>query len=544
MKRPAILRLLSDKECRRGGWIVAGVFLRALLDFVGVAALLSVLLLLLSDEVYREYAWMMAVAGVGFMVLKNALTVWLDRCQSRYLLSLYKGLSARMLRTHYRNGLLFVRETGVSALTHEVNYVCYSFVLQVLAPLLRMAGESVVLLLLAVALTVYSPFLMLLLAACFIPAGWIYKKLMRSRLEAYGNRENQAKRSQWQIVQELFRGYAEVETNQAYEILCRRFDAGLDEISHNRERVETMQRLPAALMETAMALALLMLVLIGGEGDKLTATLGVFGVAAFRILPGVRSWLGGWMQLRNNTYTVDILTTALSETENTKEAVAEPLRFTRELRAEHLSFAYNEASGAVIEDFSLCIRPGERVGIQGASGIGKSTLFNLLLGFFPADSGKIYIDDVLLTPANRPAWHRLVGYVPQEVFILGGTVAENIALGQAPGTADRERLLAVLEQVRLTEWLHSLPDGLDTPLGESGCRLSGGQRQRIGIARALYKGAEILFFDEATSALDRQTEEEVIQLLGDLSTTHRKWTLLMIAHRESSLRICNRIITL
>lgn len=544
MKRPAMLRLLPDKEYRRGGWIVAGVFVRALLDFVGIAALLSVLLILLSDEAYREYAWMMAMAGVGFMVLKNALTVWLDRCQSCYLLSLYKNLSARMLHTYYRNGLLFVRETGVSALTHEVNYVCYAFVLQVLAPLLRMVGEGVVLLLLVGALTVYSPAMMLLLASCFIPAGWVYMRLMRRRLEMYGTEENRAKRRQWQIVQELFRGYTEVETNQAYKTLRRRFDAGLDEISRSRQQVETLQRLPAALIETGMAVALLLLVLTGGEGNALTVTLGVFGVAAFRILPGVRSLLGGWMQLRNNAYTVDILTTALSETENAEETSAASLRFTSELRAEHLSFAYNEAEGAIINDFSLCIRRGERVGIQGASGIGKSTLFNLLLGFFPAGSGKIYVDGVALTATNRSAWHRIVGYVPQEVFILGGTLAENIALGQTPGTADRERLLKVLEQVRLTEWLHSLPGGLDTPLGESGCRLSGGQRQRIGIARALYKGAEILFFDEATSALDGQTEEEVIQLLGDLSTTHCKWTLLMIAHRESSLRICNRIITL
>lgn len=544
MKQYAILGLVPADARRQGGWIVAGVLLRALLDFAGVAALLAILLLLLREDVHKHYIGMVALGGIVFMALKNGLAIWLDRRQSRYLLSLYKTFSARMLRTYYRNGLLFVRETGVSALTHEVNYVCYAFVLQVLAPLLRMVGEGVVLLLLVGALAVYSPAMMLLLACCFIPAGWVYMRLMRRRLETYGSEENRAKRRQWQIVQELFRGYTEVETNQAYETLRRRFDAGLDEISHSRQQVETLQRLPAALIETGMAVALLVLVLTGGEGNTLTVTLGVFGVAAFRILPGIRSLLGGWMQLRNNAYTVDILTTALSETENTEETSTASLRFTGELRAEHLSFAYNEAEGTIINDFSFCIRRGERVGIQGASGIGKSTLFNLLLGFFPASSGKISVDGVALTATNRPAWHRIVGYVPQEVFILGGTLAENIALGQTPEATYRDRLLRVLEQVRLTKWLHSLPNGLDTLLGESGCRLSGGQRQRIGIARALYKGAEILFFDEATSALDRQTEEEVIQVINDLSTANREWTLLMIAHRESSLRVCDRIITL
>ena len=182
------------------------------------------------------------------------------------------------------------------------------------------------------------------------------------------------------------------------------------------------------------------------------------------------------------------------------------------------------------------------MGISGESGIGKSTLFNLLLGFISPDEGRIAIDDILLTPAVRAAWHRRVGYVQQEVFILNGTLAENIALGC--GRLDRDRIRKVLKQVCLEEWVAGLPQGMDTLLGEGGGRLSGGQKQRVGIARALYKEADVLLLDEATSALDNETESAINGMLCGLMREYGNLTILTIAHRESSLAYCHRVITL
>ena len=165
-----------------------------------------------------------------------------------------------------------------------------------------------------------------------------------------------------------------------------------------------------------------------------------------------------------------------------------------------------------------------------------------MLGFLPPTDGKILIDGRELTVANCSEWHKLVGYVPQEIFIIEGTLTDNIVLGQPQ--ADRTKVIQVLEQVQLKEWADELPQGLDTPLGEYGSRLSGGQKQRIGIARALYKEAEVLFFDEATSALDNRTEQEINKALEILSLQHRELTLIVIAHRESSLAFCERILDL
>ncbi|MBQ1222463.1 MAG: ATP-binding cassette domain-containing protein, partial [Alistipes sp.] len=198
----------------------------------------------------------------------------------------------------------------------------------------------------------------------------------------------------------------------------------------------------------------------------------------------------------------------------------------------------------LFESLSLTIRKGERIGFRGVSGAGKTTLFNLLLGFYTPTEGRISIDGETLTEQNRRRWQQRVGYVSQSLFLTDGTFAENVALGIAPEQIDRQRVEEVLALAQLGEFVGALPNGIDTRIGECGCRLSGGQRQRIGIARALYRNADVLFFDEATSALDSATEQEINQSIARLADQNRSLTLLVIAHRETSLEACDRIITI
>ena len=250
--------------------------------------------------------------------------------------------------------------------------------------------------------------------------------------------------------------------------------------------------------------------------------------------------MNGWNTLQNASYSIDVVLDGVKRNGQPEKHEAQPFTFTRSIEIEDLGFAFPDG-GVILEHFSSIIHRGERIGIRGPSGSGKSTLFNLLLGFFPPTSGHIRIDNRELTEMNRNQWHRLVGYVPQEIFIIQGSLADNIALGQP---VDRTKIERVLEQVQLKKWVSELPDGIDTSLGEYGSRLSGGQKQRIGIARALYKDAEVLFFDEATSALDSHTEKEINAALQELSDTHKELTMIIIAHRETSLGFCDRIIDL
>ena len=537
-----IIQLLPEKQRKRGVWVAFSVLLRAILDFAGVAALIPILLVVVKQGGGRDMMLALCGAVLLFVLLKNALVVFLARVQSRYQLEIYREFSRRMFANYYHRGLLFLKGKSSVQLGHEVNYVCYMFSSCVLAPVFRMAGEAVLVLLMVTALVAWEPLAGFLLCASFLPLAGLYVGLVRRRLRRYGMEELEARRKQSRTVVEAYRGYAELEIACAFHTSLASFDQGMEFIVHNRLRMEVYQLFPSFLSEIAVVAGLALL--IGTGSGDLGLVSGVFAVAAFRLIPAVRAVLNSWVTLQNASHTMTVVEEGIAVVnDELQESLSSELPFdfkhTLELRG--LEFAFPDGH-TLFSGLDLVISRGERIGIRGTSGSGKSTLFNLMLGFFTPTSGEILIDGRKLTSANRSEWHKLVGYVPQEIFIIEGTLVDNIALGQS--LVDRTKVVQVLQQVQLKEWADELPQGLDTPLGEYGSRLSGGQKQRIGIARALYKEAEVLFFDEATSALDNKTEQEINHALEILSLQHRELTLIVIAHRESSLAFCDRIFDL
>lgn len=533
-----LIALLSEPQRKRGVYVALSVLLRSLLDFAGVAALIPILLALMKQDNMGRGA-MLALCGAVmlFVAVKNLLVMLLARVQSSYQLNIYRDFSRRMFENYYRRGLLFLKSKSSVQLGHEVNYVCYTFSLCVLAPLFRMAGDAILVLMMVTALLVWEPVAGLLLCAAFAPLVGVYVGLVRKRLRRYGLEELEARRKQSRTVVEAFRGYAELEIAQAFHTSLASFDAGMDFIVRSRLRTEIYQLFPSFLSEIAVVAGLALL--IGTGSGNLGLMSGVFAVAAFRLIPAVRSILNSWVLLQNASHSIEVVADGIADPEKPSDASDKAdFCFEQQIVLHNIAFAFPDGH-TLFSGVNLCIHRGERIGLRGASGSGKSTLFNLLLGFLQPTEGSICIDDRTLTPENRSQWHKRVGYVPQEIFIIEGTLMDNIALGQAH--ADRNRVMKVLEQVQLKEWAEELPNGLDTPLGEYGSRLSGGQKQRIGIARALYKEAEVLFFDEATSALDNKTEQEINRALEMLSVHHRELTLIVIAHRESSLAFCDRI---
>ena len=197
-----------------------------------------------------------------------------------------------------------------------------------------------------------------------------------------------------------------------------------------------------------------------------------------------------------------------------------------------MSFDY-EAGRSTLRGIDLTIPAHTTVGLVGRTGSGKSTLVGLILGILTPSSGRVLIDGTPLDAENLPAWQNRIGYVPQDVFLIDGSVAQNIALGIEPDTLDRAALERAARLAGAHDFIAALPDGYETGVGERGARLSGGQRQRIGIARALYHDPDVIVFDEATSALDGETEAAVMGALGALGGTR---TIIMIAHRLTSLR--------
>lgn len=531
-----ILNLLEPAEKKEGIKVTGSIFIVALLDFVGLASLLPVLYYLLEERENQSAALYFSLLAFAVILSKGLLSALLSRYQSKYLLGLYKRLSFKLYSNYYNNGLLFIKDKGYSTLGHSVNFMCYTFSERILAPVLRMAGEILLILLVTTALLVYDWRTVIVLYLCFVPFMLIYITVVRKKVKQYGEQEYEAKRQQARIVADTFRGYTDLEINNAFPTLQERFIKGVDEVSRNRINMETIQMFPRFISELAIIIGMVVMVISGGENARMLV--GIFAVSAFRLIPALRGLLTGFNQIQNSLPALEIIEEGLSSQE---EVVSENhvVFLYNNLTINNISFSYGDKS---LHFSNISIKKGEYVGICGYSGVGKTTLFNLILGFIKPQQGEILIDGEPLTVANRKGWLKNIGYVPQEVFIFNGTLAQNVALGYKD--IDIEKVGLVLKMVSLGEWFSELENGMDTLLGEGGSKLSGGQKQRIGIARALYKGASVLLLDEATSSLDNNTEREINNMLLKLKEEITGLTILSIAHRESTLAYCNRIIDL
>jgi len=271
--------------------------------------------------------------------------------------------------------------------------------------------------------------------------------------------------------------------------------------------------------------------------------LGMLALGAQRLLPVMQqayfSWssiVGGQASLSDTLKLLDQPLPAHHD-----QAPAEPLPFSDGITLRGLSFRYSPETPWVLRDLSLHIKRGDRVGFIGATGSGKSTLLDIVMGLLEPTEGSFEIDRQAVTSGNNRAWQAHVAHVPQAIFLADSTIEENIAFGQPRESIDGERVRRAARQAQIADTIEALPAGYQTRVGERGVRLSGGQRQRIGIARALYKNADVIIFDEATSALDNDTEQAVMQAIGSLSPD---LTILIIAHRLTTLKDCSQIVEL
>ena len=531
--------LLRPDERRKLIKMVVSIFCSALLDLIGLAALLPVLYFLVEKDGQEKAALLFSLLAVIVIILKCVLTTLLARFQNQTLLSFYRRLSFSLFSSYYNRGLLFIRERGTSKLGHEINAMCYAFSHSLLAPICRISSDIFLITLVALALLVWNGAWVLILFASFIPFMCFYVFFIRKRVRQYGTEDMQTKREQAKLVAETFRGYVDIEISGAFPTMQRSFLEGMDKISQNRLNLDVVLRMPLFLSELSVIIGLTLL-LFFAQGDVMLL-IGTFAVAAFRLLPAMRSVLAGWTQIQNAMCCLDVIEEGLQNYTDDVMPTVISLPFNHVITMRNVCYAYPD-SDKVLDNFNCTISKGEYIGIQGISGVGKSTLFNLLIGLIKPNSGEIKIDDTPLTDTTRQAWIKQIGYVPQDVYIFNGTLAENIALGSKD--IDYRKIEDIINKVNLAPWMKSLPKGLDTLMSESGLQLSGGQKQRIGIARALYKEASVLLLDEATSALDNMTEKDINQTLLQLKESNEGLTILSIAHRESSLMYCDRIITI
>ncbi|MBM3566946.1 MAG: ABC transporter ATP-binding protein, partial [Alphaproteobacteria bacterium] len=310
---------------------------------------------------------------------------------------------------------------------------------------------------------------------------------------------------------------------------------------------QSISELPRLSIETllvaAFVAALILVSLRGQDLRDILPLLALYAVAGFRLVPSfnrivlyantVRFSAPALRQVAQHYQELRTVRSLPSQTSN-------PLTipFGTDLVLENVSFRYEGAEHDALTEISLRVKKGHSVGLVGASGSGKTTIANIMLGLLKPEKGRMLLDgqDVLANLAN---WQRRIGFIPQDVLILDNSLRHNIALGVEDKDVDDEALREAIRLSRLEGVAASLPDGLDTPLGEKGSRLSGGQRQRIGIARSLYHQPAVLIMDEATSALDNETEREIAL---SLAAMRGRITMIIVAHRLSTVRHCDMLV--
>lgn len=300
-----------------------------------------------------------------------------------------------------------------------------------------------------------------------------------------------------------------------------------------------------ALAMVAIALLGGLLVVERGSGSAVIPTLGALALGAQRLLPSLQQIYSGWASLKSYSAAIQDVLVLLDQPLLEKEPVAEPLSLGECISLESVHFRYGVDQPEVLQCLDLEVRRGERIGLIGSTGSGKTTAVDLFMGLLRPTAGRVMIDGSDLHDPSHPerlvSWRSAIAHVPQAVYLADSSFAENIAFGIPPQQIDMVRVRQAASQAQISGFIESCVDGYQSFVGERGMRLSGGQRQRIGIARALYKQATVLVFDEATSALDSSTEEAVMASIEGLS---RELTIVMIAHRLSTLARCDRVIEL
>lgn len=353
----------------------------------------------------------------------------------------------------------------------------------------------------------------------------------------------QASHDAWRTALASIGGLKELSLRDSQEFFVSRFrEASLRGALAGRVS-EFLGGLPKFLLEILFITAIGLFLVFGTTGEGSSSTIGVlslFVAAGFRVLPSITGLLANLTQFRYGAPFLEIVHREVMDERAIEQSAERPgpvLPFRSVLEVRDVSFRYPGGSRDVLSGVSLKVPHGTSFALVGSSGAGKTTLADLILGLHDPATGAIVVDGLDIAGKKR-RWQRNVGYVAQEIFLLDATLAENIAFDQAREDIDEDLLWTTIRQAQLEELVAELDEGVDTQLGERGTRLSGGQRQRVGIARALYRRAQLLVLDEATAALDNETEHRITETIAAL---HGHITVIVIAHRLSTIQHCDEV---
>ena len=548
-----LVRILRPYERRRLALLALGLALAALFEVVGVASVVPFLTLVGDPSAAGRVPYLAAIRTamgltddrtflmvMGGAALLAILTTSLVNAGLTFATLLFTnltgyGLARRLLARYLDRERLFFAKANSAELAKNVLSETDRLVVGVLTPATVIASRSFSALAVIGFLLAYAPRLALILGGGF---GGLYVGLylvMRARLARLGGKAVADNETRYRVVQETFGALTELKLYGRAETFAAAFDAPARAFAKATAVSLLTGQLPRFVMESLAFGGVVAVVLFalsqGLDTASLLPLLGLFAFAGYRMLPAFQNIFLSLSLLRFYLPAVRLVVDEIAGERPSSPRPHEKLPFRSEIRLSSVSFDY-EPGRATLTGLDLRIAAHTTVGLVGRTGAGKSTLVGLILGILTPTAGTIDVDGTILDAATLPAWQNRVGYVPQDVFLIDGTVTENIALGVPPRAVDPDAVRRAATLAGLDAVIAALPGGFEGHVGERGVRLSGGQRQRIGIARALYHEPDVIVFDEATSALDGETETAVMTAIDALAGQR---TLILIAHRLASL---------
>ena len=484
------------------------------------------------------------------MLVKSIAAVAVSRWQTRVQNVSEARLASKLFREYLEQDFLFHvsrnSATLIRNLTGSVGVVATS----VIGSVTVLATEGLILLGTLIVVGAAAPLLALGVAGFAAVVLLAYLAVLGPRVQRAAMIDQGLTAQTIRAMQEGFDGIKSVHVYNVTEAVHQNYQEQRDRLAASRATLAFVQRLPQYYLEACLVLggAAATAIMVAAVGQRRAfVLLGILVVAALRVLPSVNRVLGALSAIRGGAPAVQMLLDERGALPAPVQASAPPMEASvlssraASITLQEVTFTYPERATAVLKDLTLHIAAGTFVGVVGPSGAGKTTLVDLLLGLLHPSHGTVEVDGILLNKSNQEEWRSRVGYVPQDTFLLDGTIRDNVVFHRSlTGDVDG-RVWRALEAAHLADVVRLLPAGIDSPVGERGVRLSGGQRQRLGIARALLGEPSVLVLDEATSALDGSTEAAIARTISALRGT---LTLVVIAHRLSTLRSCDELILL
>jgi ATP-binding cassette, subfamily B, bacterial PglK len=562
-----VLALLTERERRRLVRLLLLTVLLALVQMVGVAAILPFMSLVGDPETIHQNGWMSQVYGslafaspreflffagvavLGLIAFGNALGAFTNWRLLRFSWDLQHALSVRLLDQYLHEPYSFFLNRNTAGLAKNILAEVREVINGVITPGLKMVAQSVVAIAILVLLVAVDPVVAVTAALLLGSAFGVIYLLVRRKQFRLGKLRNRMNTARFRAAHESLGGIKDTKVLGREQEFLARFSAPAREYSRANASNAAISELPRYALETLAFGGILALVLyhlaLHEDFTQAIAVMSLYALAGYRLMPSLQQVFNGFAKIRFFRPALENLHAELKGGATRDDARSRAasgdgprLPLEREIAVDGVWFRYPGRNEYVARDLSLSVPRNSTVGFVGSTGSGKTTLADIILGLLDPEEGCIRVDGHPLGPDELPAWRRNLGYVPQQIFLCDDTITRNIAFGLPDERIDHAAVERAVRIASLHDFVTSLPGGYQTVVGDRGVRLSGGQRQRIGIARALYHDPDVLIMDEATSALDGITEDAVMAAIESLAG--RK-TIILIAHRLSTVEGCDTI---